>query len=146
MSRYAKFATVLAILVVIGFVALPALARGKQGQAGKSNISHRDLDPQDGSEAWGKIKFNLSGATLKFVFNGHGLVPGENYVLKSAGIDLGFGTANEDGDVHIAAAIASGTDLQTIEDNAGRMFNLRTAGALASILQSAVYEFDYIAP
>jgi len=145
MSRVIKYTRVLALLLVIGFVCVPVLAKGKQGQSGKSNISHRDLDAQDGSMSWGKIKFNISGDTLKFVFNGHELEPGTEYVLKTTKVILGTATANESGDVHIAGTIDDADALMAIEANTGRKFNLRITdgdpGTL--ILRSEVYEFDY---
>jgi len=102
-------------------------------QAGKSNIGHlylysKDADGEDdisGNEddwsivdggAWGKMKYNLSGANFDFVFNGHGLVEGSEYTLVCypdpwPGNDLiclGSGIVNEDGDVHIKDSINTG--------------------------------------
>jgi len=100
------------------------------GRAGKSNIGHlylREKDPNtweiiDGG-AWGKMKYNLSGSTFDFVFNGHGLEVGDEYTLiyypdPWPGDDLiclGSRIANEDGDVHIMGRVDTG-DLPTDED------------------------------
>lgn len=77
--------------------------------------------------AWGKMKYNLSGAEFGFVFNGHGLVPGENYTLlyypdpwPGVGlICLGAGLANGGGDVHIMASVDTGTLPAELDENSG---------------------------
>ena len=111
------------------------LAKGKTGGAGNSNIAHLYLhektcvDPWDIVEdgAWGKMKYNMSGSTFDFVFNGHGLEVGYDYTLiyycdPWPGDPLtvfGSGIANEDGDVHIMGSVDTG-DLPIAEDiNAG---------------------------
>ena len=97
--------------------------KGPNGQAGNSNIAHLYLyekDPvtweivDDGT--WGKMKYNLSGETFDFVFNGHGLEPGYEYTLiyypdpwPGAGlICLGSGTVNGEGNIHIAESENTG--------------------------------------
>ncbi|MFC2063338.1 hypothetical protein ACFLS8_05295 [Chloroflexota bacterium] len=95
----------------------------KCGQAGKSNTGHMYLyekDPADWSivndGAWAKMKYNLSGDELKFVFNGHDLVQGESYSLiyypdpwpGEGLIILGEGTVNEEGNVHIMGSVDTG--------------------------------------
>jgi len=97
--------------------------KGPSGPAGKSNIAHLYLyekDPgtwdieEDG--AWGKMKYNLSGETFDFVFNGHGLEPETDYTLiyypdpwpGTGLICLGEGVVNEEGNVHIAASVETG--------------------------------------
>jgi hypothetical protein len=47
------------------------------------------------------MKYNLSGPTFDFVFNGYGLAIGQDYTL----ICLDSGTANEDGNVHIMGSV-----------------------------------------
>jgi len=118
--KYLVFALV---MLLIGTLATGVLARGKTGQAGKSNIGHLYLvekDPEsweiieDG--AWGKMKYNLKGPEFQFVFNGHGLEPGVEYTLiyypdpwpGSGLICLGTGTANMGGNVHIAGSVDTG--------------------------------------
>jgi hypothetical protein len=125
-----RFSILIVAVFVIGLLAGPALAAGKNGPAGKSNIAHLYLyekDPatweivEDG--AWGKMKYNLSGSKFKFVFNGHQLVPDTDYTLiyypdpwPGAGlICLGTGTSDEFGDVHIKAAVDTG-DLPAADD------------------------------
>ena len=78
----------LAVVLVLTLGAGVALAAGKNGQAGKSNVGHLYLyekDPTDWSivedGAWGKMKYNLSGSTFDFVFNGHGLEANTDYSL-----------------------------------------------------------------
>ena len=133
-----KYLILVLIVLLIGALTVGVLAVGKTGQAGKSNIAHLYLyekipdepaDPtvpwvvvEDG--AWGKMKYNLSGEEFDFVFNGHGLVPGEVYCLIyfvdvsagwTAGLPaifcLGMGEANGGGEVHIAESVNIGMDL-----------------------------------
>jgi hypothetical protein len=117
-----KYLILVLIVLLIGALSVGVLA-GKTGQAGKSNIAHLYLyekDPntweivEDG--AWGKMKYNLSGATFDFVFNGHGLAEGTEYTLiyypdpwpGTGLICLGSGTVNEEGDIHIADSSDTG--------------------------------------
>jgi len=66
--------------------------------------------------AWGKMKYNLSGAKLCFVFNGHRLVPGSDYTLiyypdpwpGNGLICLGSGKVDPYGNVHIKGAVDTG--------------------------------------
>jgi hypothetical protein len=123
------------VVVLISLLTLsPALAAGKSGQAGKSNVGHLYLyekipgpvlEPPvpwtivEGG-AWGKMKYNLSGSTFDFVFNGHQLGVGVSYTLiyypdyqgnpwPRTGIKiLGSGIADEFGDVHIKGKVATG--------------------------------------
>lgn len=128
---------VLALILAVtgGLVVTPVLAAGKTGPVGKSNIGHLYLyekDPvtweivEDG--AWGKMKYNLSGSTFDFVFNGHGLERGWSYTLiyyEDPGLGpwtvppniicLGSGTANGNGNVHIQGTVDTG-DLPTEDD------------------------------
>ena len=93
------------------------------GQAGKSNIGHLYLYEKDPATwniveepSWGKMKYNLSGDELKFVFNGHDLEPGQSYSLiyypdpwpGEGLIILGEGTVNEEGNVHIMGSVDTG--------------------------------------
>jgi len=112
-----------ASLVLLSLVVVPALA-GKHGRAGKSNVAHLYLFEKVPSGdwpivpggAWGKMKYNLSGSTFDFVFNGHGLEVGFDYTLiyypdpwpGSDLVCLGTGIGNEEGDVHIRGAADTG--------------------------------------
>ena len=110
--------------------------KGPNGQAGNSNIAHLYLyekipgpivvppipwDLVEGG-AWGKMKYNQTGETFDFVFNGHGLVADQEYCLiyyEDPGFGwpngmpniycLGMGTANAGGEVHIADSATPGT-------------------------------------
>ena len=76
--------TVVSVLVTV-LMAVPSMGKGPNGQSGKSNTGHLYLyekapDPDASREdpwliveggMWGKMKYNLSGATFDFVFNGH---------------------------------------------------------------------------
>ena len=110
------------------------------GQAGKSNTGHMylyeknpdpDGIPDTGDEwsivddgAWAKMKYNLSGNELKFVFNGHDLDPGQSYSLiyypddwpGEGLIILGEGAVNEEGNIHLMGSIETGTDLPATYD------------------------------
>ncbi len=134
MSR--KFTLVVSVGVFGAFLALPVLSatglRGKSHRikAGRSHMGHlylHEKDPdtweivEDG--AWGKMTFNLSGASLRIVFNGHGLEADSAYTLiyypdpwpGEGLICLGEGTADEFGNVHIAGTADHG-DLPAVTD------------------------------
>ena len=132
MKKFLVIAMVLVVAIIL--VATPVLA-GKNGPAGKSNVGHLYLYEKTGEPnwdivdggAWGKMKYNLSGSTFDFVFNGHGLEAGWDYKLiyypdpwpGTGLICLGSGTANDDGDVHIMGSEDTG-DLPIPSDaNAG---------------------------
>ena len=104
-NMHKKLMLVLALAAAFALMVAPVYAKGNSGQAGKSNVAHLYLDPygEDPSEpyAWGKVKYNLTGATLDFVFNGYELIPGEYYAIYSKRKLLGLAMANEFGDVHI---------------------------------------------
>ena len=84
-----KIAILGIVVLLLALVAVPAMAAsGKNGPAGKSNVGHLYLSEKDPSTwaivdggAWGKMKYNLSGSTFDFVFNGHGLQPNTDYSL-----------------------------------------------------------------
>ena len=111
------------VVVTLALLASPAMAKGKSGPAGKSNIGHLYLYEKDPATwdivpdgAWGKMKYNLSGSTFDFVFNGHGLEQGYEYTLiyypdpwpGDGLISLGAGTVNEEGNIHIMGKVDSG--------------------------------------
>lgn len=111
--------------------------KGPSSPAGQSNIGHLYLyeKTDDGSDdwpiveggMWGKMKYNLSGPTFDFVFNGHGLPIGEEYTLiyypdpwpAHGLICLGSGVVVEDedgiGNIHIAGSVDTG-DLPNEDD------------------------------
>ncbi len=111
------------------------MAAGKNGPAGKTNVGHLYLYEKNPSTwgiieggAWGKMRYNLSGSTFDFVFNGHGLELGWSYMLiyyEDPGLGpwtvppdiicLGSGTANGGGNVHIQGSVDTG-DLPTKDD------------------------------
>jgi len=115
-----KYLILVLVVLLIGALTVGVLAVGKTGQAGKSNIAHLYLHEKDPDTweivpdgAWGKMKYNLSGSTFDFVFNGHDLEIGLEYTLiyypdpwpGTGLICLGSGTVNEEGDIHIAESV-----------------------------------------
>ena len=77
---YEKLSILAVVAVVVGLMVVPVISKGPSGQAGKSNVGHLYLYEKDEGTweiieggAWGKMKYNLSGSTFDFVFNGHGL-------------------------------------------------------------------------
>jgi len=118
------------ILVLIALIIGALFAGVLAAPAGKSNIAHLYLYEKDASweivpdGAWGKMKYNQSGSTFDFVFNGHGLEPGLDYTLiyypdpwpGTGLLCLGSGMADEEGDVHIEVSEDTG-DLPTEEDD-----------------------------
>ena len=113
-----KYLILVLIVLLIGALTATVLAN-KKLEAGKSNIAHLYLYEKDDEwvivddGAWGKMKYNQSGETFDFVFNGHGLVYETEYTLiyypdpwdGSGLICLGSGTVNEEGDIHIAESV-----------------------------------------
>lgn len=120
---YKKLSMLAILAVVVCLMVIPAVSKGPSGPAGGSNVGHLYLyekNPDtweivDGG-AWGKMKYNLSGSTFDFVFNGHGLEPGYSYTLiyypdpwpGTGLICLGAGTANRGGKVHIGQSVDTG--------------------------------------
>ena len=123
MKRFLMVALVLAVAARL--MATPVLA-GKNGPAGKSNVGHLYLSEKDPSTwaivedgAWGKMKYNLSGSTFDFVFNGHGLEANTDYSLiyyadfdprfttwggNNPGALIATGTTNRGGNIHLAGS------------------------------------------
>ena len=129
--------------LVAGLLVVPVIAKGPSGPAGKSNIGHLYLYEKVPSQdtwpsgdcidelkpwliaeggAWGKMKYNLSGPTFDFVFNGHGLPVGQDFTLIYYPDDwdfaqlgniiyLGEGTVNDGGNIHIAGSVDTETAL-----------------------------------
>jgi len=94
-----------------------------QNRAGRSNIAHMyffEKNPEDWSivegGAWGKMQYRISGQTFDFVFNGHSLEPGSDYMLiyypdpwpGNGLICLGEKKASEKGNVHIKGSVDTG--------------------------------------
>ena len=111
------------ILVLIALIIGALFAGVLAAPAGKSNVALLYLYEKNTSTweiieggAWGKMKYNLSGEEFEFVFNGHGLEADTEYTLiyypdpwpGNGLICLGSGTANAEGDVHIAASFDTG--------------------------------------
>ena len=66
------------VVLISLFTLSSALAAGKNGPAGKSNIGHLYLYEKNPTDwtiveggAWGKMKYNLSGPEFDFVFSVH---------------------------------------------------------------------------
>ena len=74
-----KKMTMLAVLTVtFCIMASPVFAKGKTGQAGKSNTAHLYLVEKDADTweivedgAWGKMRYRLASYMFDYVFNGH---------------------------------------------------------------------------
>jgi hypothetical protein len=151
MRRQAFWLTVLMVLVAI---AIPAIGSGAQeGQAGDSNTAHVDFRPP---QVWGTMQYNLSGCTLNFVFNGHGLVPGETYKLEFGSywnlppsdssrvkvwLELGTGVANDGGNVHIAGSVDPSSAWWL--PGLGYWRNLRF-GLMQMVVEDLVVEWDLV--
>ena len=123
MKKVILIALSLAVLVTL-IVPAVAMAKGPDGQSGKSNAGHVYLYEKDtdwaivDGGAMGKFNYRLSGTgedtMVAGVFNGKGLDAGVEYALiyypepanwSGGGADvvcLGVGTANKAGNVHIA--------------------------------------------
>lgn len=123
-----------AAVVVMSMVAVGTAVAAKNGQAGNSNTAHLNLFEKDGDPdwnivddgAWGKMKFNLSGPTFDFVFNGKGLEPNTEYSLiyyadepdrfvnwggNNPGALIASGTSNGGGNIHLGGSTELNMDL-----------------------------------
>ncbi|MHC4696794.1 MAG: hypothetical protein ACYTFA_08640 [Planctomycetota bacterium] len=123
-----KLALISSFVAAAAFLAVPVISsaggKGKnRGRAGNSNTAHLYIHEKDPATwdivkggAWGKMKYNLSGSSLKFVFNGHGLMMDGDYTLIYYPdpwpaydlICLGDGMADEEGNVHIMGDVDTG--------------------------------------
>ena len=120
-----------AIVLSLMMVVVPVIAKGpaNRNRAGKSKIGHLYLVEKDPADpewptvpggAWGKMIYRRSAPRFFFIFNGHGLVPGEDYTLiyypdkdgnpwpREDIICLGSDRADEDGNVHIKERVDTG--------------------------------------
>ena len=117
-----------AAVVVMSMVAVGTAVAAKNGQAGNSNTAHLNLFEKDGDPdwnivddgAWGKMKFNLSGPTFDFVFNGKGLEPNTEYSLiyyadpwpgDKPGALIAEGISNKGGNIHLEGFTELNMDL-----------------------------------
>ena len=104
-------------------VRIPSRSSAKGGEEGpfQELIAERmrELD------AWGKMRYRLSGSMFDFVFNGHELTPGQSYTLiyypdpwpGQGLICLGTNQANEDANVHIKGFVETGDLPADYDDN-----------------------------
>jgi len=118
-----------AIVLALVIAAVPVIAKGPSRLAGRSNVGHLYLvekNPADpnwpvvAGGAWGKMTYRLRAPRFRFVFNGHGLVAGQDYTLiyfpdkvgnpwpRQDIICLGSDRADEDGNVHIKERVDTG--------------------------------------
>lgn len=130
----------LAVCLLLSVMAVPVMAKGPNGQSGNSNTGHVYLYEKDPTNwqivdggPWGKYNYKLSGTgaatAISGVFNGHGLLAGENYSLiyypeiapnpwLPGGyqvVVIGSGMADIDGNVHIkGTATIGGPDNQPL--------------------------------
>ena len=106
-----------------------ALAQGPSAPAGRSHVGHLYLAEKDASYqpvpggAWGKLKYETSGATFEFVFNGHKLDADLVYALiyypdpfpGYGAICLGAGRVSPSGEIRIQGSVDTG-DLPLASD------------------------------
>jgi hypothetical protein len=122
-------------MILLLSMAIPAVyARGPTGKAGKSNVAHLYLvekNPLNWDEiiedgAWGKLKYNSTGSTFDFVFNGHGLEPETDYNLiyyadpwpgDNPGSLIDSGTSNKGGNLHLMGSVELNLDLPDPADD-----------------------------
>lgn len=128
-DKKAKF-VLCAIVLGLVIAAVPVIALGPSGPAGRPKIMGHlylvEKNPADpnwpvvAGGAWGKMTYRLRAPRFRFVFNGHGLVAGEDYTLiyypdkegnpwpREDIICLGSDRADEDGNVHIKEVVDTG--------------------------------------
>jgi len=118
-----------AMVLFLVVAALPVIAKGPSGPAGKSKMAHLYLvekNPADpnwpavAGGAWGKMTYRTKAPRFRFVFNGHALVAGQDYTLiyypdkdgnpwpREDIICLGSDRADEEGNVHIKGRVDTG--------------------------------------
>lgn len=138
MTNIIKFGSIgLGVIALMTMLTAPVLAdkegmMGKYGAAGKSNTGHLYLYEKNPADwtivkdgARGKMKYNLSGQTFDFVFNGKKLEPNVDYSLiyypdpwpGNNLIVLGTGTANKSGNIHIQGSANTGNLPTTADQN-----------------------------
>jgi hypothetical protein len=148
MKKYLVCALV--VLFIAGLVTA-AVAAPKPGDympnwkppKSQSNIAHLYFYEKDDNYvvidggAWGKMKYNLSGSTFDFVFNGHGVLPNTDYTLiyypdpwpGSGLICLAQGWSTAGGEIHLADSVETNSDLPIMGDtNLGAKIWLVTSG------------------
>lgn len=137
MSGKKKKLILCAIVLCLVAAAVPVIAKGPTRVAGKSRIGHLYLVEKNPADpnwpvvpggAWGKMTYRTTAPRFWFVFNGHNLVPGQDYTLiyypdkvgnpwpRTDIICLGSDRANEDGDIHIKEIVDTG-DLPNTEND-----------------------------
>ena len=151
-------------LVALAFALAPAYAgKGKKSDtAGKSDTAHEYLYEKDQvtwdiveDGAWGKLTYTVAAPEFDFVFNGHGLVAGTEYVLAyypdpwpgNGLICLGGGVANRGGNLNIGGSANTG-DLPANGDPFAKVWLALAAdvdcdNALFVGWHGADYRFEY---
>lgn len=132
MKKYLVF--ILAVLLIAGLATTAVAGVDKEGRAGKSNVQFINLYEKDPSDplwpivaggARGRLKFNVSGETFDFVFNGHRLQPNIGYSLiyyadpwpgNNPGAHIASGTSNGGGNIHLAGSAELNTDIPNTSD------------------------------
>lgn len=121
------------VVLLVGVLVVPTLAAGPNGKAGKSYVGHLYLFEKDPSTwdvveggAWGKLKYNFDSSSFDYVFNGHDLVPDTQYTLiryidpwGEGVVVLGTGTANEEGNIHLAGGVGTLGNANTYDYGTG---------------------------
>jgi len=139
MKKFLMIAIVVAVLASL--MAMPVLAKGPSGPAGRSNVGHIYLGEKteagpdgiigtpddwqlDMSNAWGKLRYELSNPTLNIVLNARGLTPGDWYYIELVDKSPGwnpispnnyssfYAQANVDGNIHAALSCAVGSGMR----------------------------------
>jgi hypothetical protein len=103
-----KLLVVVAVLMVVGLVVNFANAKRDEGPRGNSNVIQLNLELWDAASelaypnAWGVVTAKINGdGTADIVLNAKNLAPGVVYTIKSGGDDVGSGTANNGGNLHV---------------------------------------------
>ena len=156
---------VIALVLMVGLIAGPVLAKGKSGQAGKSNVGHINLVEKDANWAVirdaGKLRYKLSGTTLDVVLNAKGLVHGNWYlielndknaatwtVISPDNYNSFYAQANGGGNIHAAFSltVASGMAVEVNVKNADNvaLLNPSTYGVPAEWILGTGQGWSYV--
>jgi hypothetical protein len=138
-EKMKKLTEILVLTVV--FLVIPVFG-AMGGQGGKPTYGAMEFmlfegklpnfppPPPEYAAAGGKVKYTLTGPILEYTLKAYGLVPGEEYHVRTCGDVIGVGAADEDGEIRVSGS-ASGPyhDIQPYD-----VFTIRLAEDSSSII------------
>jgi len=137
MKRIFLFAVVFAMIFSLVGTAL-AGANGRRGRSDRGSLEFVPFPgapnyppaPSGYEEAGGIVKYNLSGPTLIFSIKAYGLVPGQEYHIRTCTDVVGAGAADEAGNMTVVGSASGSYHGMEPED----FFTIQTLGEKYSII------------